>query len=300
MSHFLEISQLSAQQINRLLQRALSFKHEKLFPSFSGHHLANLFYENSTRTRVSFELAANHLSIPVINLSLAASSENKGELMEDTLANLAAMGIDLFVIRHRQEGTQQRLADKFSNHGIHIINAGDGQHAHPSQAMLDLMTIVENKPNLPQLKIAIVGNIRHSRVASSLQCLFKQMGVGELTLVAPDIWLPETVHYGRTTTSLRDGISHADVVIGLRVQRERLLETEHLDAKLYHDDYALTSATVQYAKPDVMIMHPGPVNRGVEMDSDVVDGPHSFILNQVKNGVFMRAAIIESLLTSPP
>lgn len=259
--------------------------------------MANLFYENSTRTRSSFELAARHLSLSVLNLSLSASSESKGETLDDTIANLAAMGLDVFVLRHSQEGIQQHLADTFGHQGIHIINAGDGCHAHPSQAMLDWMTITEHKPNPQHLNIAIVGNIRHSRVANSLQCLFKQVGVGELRLVAPQIWLPQQVSFGHTTTSLKEGIDGADVVICLRVQKERLGETEHLDSQSYHDQYALTTRTLAYAKNDVMIMHPGPVNRGVEMDSEVVDGPRSFILEQVKNGVFMRMAIIEAMVT---
>lgn len=296
MKNFLDISQLSVDQIRHLLQRAKQFKQEGHYPSLAGNHLANLFYENSTRTRASFELAARHLSIPVLNLNLGTSSEHKGETIDDTIANLAAMGINLFVIRHSQEGMQARIAEAFSRQAIHFINAGDGKHAHPSQAMLDLMTIVENKADLSRLKIAIVGDIRHSRVANSLQCLFAKMGLAELWLVAPDAWLPQTVHFGHTTRSLNEGISGADVVICLRVQKERLDDTEHLDIKSYHQNYALTSQTLLLAKPDVMVMHPGPVNRGVEIDSDVVDGAHSFILNQVTNGVFMRMAIIESLL----
>jgi aspartate carbamoyltransferase catalytic subunit len=296
MKHFLEISQLSLPDIERLLQRAFHFKKENTCPSFSKHRIANLFYENSTRTRVSFELAAQKLSIPVVNLDMGASSESKGEIIEDTLSNLIAMGIDLFVIRHKQEGVQQRLANQLGD-VVHIINAGDGTHAHPSQAMLDLMTILEHKPAMSQLKIAIVGNIRHSRVANSLQCLFSLMGVKELALVAPEVWLPKKVHFGSPTTSLQEGIAEADVVICLRVQHERLLEEEQMDLSTYRRYYALTGQNLLYAKPDAMVMHPGPVNRGVEIDSDVADGPQSFILQQVKNGVYMRMAIIEALLS---
>lgn len=297
MNHFLEISQLSHKQIEQLLTRARYFKQTKEFPSFPEHRLANLFYENSTRTRVSFELAAHNLSIPAINLSQASSSESKGEAIEDTIKTLAAMGIGLFVIRHNQDGLQQSLANQpgIAN-TVHIINAGDGVHAHPSQAMLDLMTILETRPSLSDLKIAIVGNISHSRVANSLIHLFSVMGVGELTLIAPDIWLPEAVHFGRVTNSLQDGIEDADVVICLRVQRERLSDNEHIDLQTYRRDYALTASTLRYAKPDAMIMHPGPVNRGVEIDDEVSDGAQSCILRQVTNGVYMRMAIIESLI----
>lgn len=295
MKHFLEISQLSDKQINSLLQSALSFKNSHQYPSYPQHTVANLFYENSTRTRVSFEIAAKKLSMMAINLNLQGSSETKGEAIEDTIRTLSAMGIDLFIIRHRQDGLQNTLAEKLTQ-GIHIVNAGDGQHAHPSQAMLDLMTIVEKKPNLTQLKLAIIGNIRHSRVANSLQCLCATVGIGELVLVAPPIWQPQQIHYGRVTHSLREGLADADVVICLRVQHERLQENEQMDLTTYRREYALTRETIRFAKPDAIIMHPGPMNRGVEIDSDVADGPQSCILQQVTNGVFMRMAILESLI----
>ncbi|KTD24703.1 aspartate carbamoyltransferase [Legionella lansingensis] len=294
MKHFLEISQLSRQEIDRLLHKALYFKSATLYPNYSQHTVANLFYENSTRTRVSFELAAKKLSMSVINLALQSSSEAKGEHIEDTLKTLAAMGINLFVIRHSQDGLQQTLARKIGDN-VHIINAGDGKHAHPSQAMLDFMTIYEQKPDFEQLKIAIVGNIRHSRVANSLQCLCATMGVKELTLVAPEVWQPQQVHFGRVTSSLAEGLEAADVVICLRVQHERLQEHEALDLDVYRREFALTPTTLKYAKPDAMVMHPGPMNRGVEIDSEVADGVQSFILQQVTNGVFMRMAILEVL-----
>jgi len=295
MNHFLEISQLSSQQINSLLERAFLFKNSGNYPNYQQHSVVNLFYENSTRTRVSFELAAKKLSMTVVNLGLQHSSEMKGEVIEDTIRTLAAMGLDLFVIRHSQDGLPQDLAEKLDNQ-LHLVNAGDGQHAHPSQAMLDLMTIVEHKKDLSRLKIAIVGNIRHSRVANSLQCLCSKMGVKELVLIAPPIWKPQTVHYGRVTPSLSEGLRDADVVIVLRVQQERLLDNEQLDLATYRRDYALTAQTLQYAKPDAMVMHPGPMNRGIEIDSEVADGGQSFILQQVANGVFMRMAILEALV----
>ncbi|KTC85975.1 MULTISPECIES: aspartate carbamoyltransferase catalytic subunit [Legionella] len=295
MKHFLEISQLSSKQINSLLERALHFKKGGQLPNYSQHTVANLFYENSTRTRVSFELAAKRLSMSVINLDLHNSSEAKGEVIEDTIDTLSAMGINVFVIRHRQDGLQKELADKLTN-PVHIVNAGDGQHAHPSQAMLDLMTIAERKPDLSQIKIAIIGNIRHSRVANSLQCLCATLNVGELALVAPTIWQPQTIHYGRVTNSLKEGLADADVVISLRVQHERLMEHEQMDLATYRREYALTQAALNYAKPDAMVMHPGPLNRGVEIDSEVADGSQSFILQQVANGVFMRMAILDSLI----
>ncbi len=295
MKHFLEISQLSRQQIESLFERSLYFKKQTEYPSYPQHTVANLFYENSTRTRVSFELAANHLSMPVVNLDLQSSSESKGEVIEDTIQTLAAMGIKYFVIRHQQEGLQQRLADNLGDE-VHIVNAGDGTHAHPSQALLDIMTIVENKPQLAKLKIAVLGNIRHSRVANSFQYMCSKLGVGELVLIAPKIWQPTVVHYGQVTTNLQDGLADADVVICLRVQRERLLDNEHLDLESYRRDFALTRRSLAYAKPNAMVMHPGPMNRGVEIDSDIADGPQSFILQQVGNGVFARMAILEGLI----
>lgn len=296
MKHFLEISQLSPETIENCIQRALYFKANKIFPSYPQHTLAHLFYENSTRTRVSFEMAAHHLSMPVIHLDLQHSSESKGEVMEDTLQTLAAMGVTHFVIRHKENGIQQALAEK-CNDRMHIINAGDGTHAHPSQAMLDMVTIIEEKKDVSKLKIAIVGNIRHSRVANSLQCISKALNVGELVLIAPEIWQPETLHYGRVCNNLKEGLTDADVIICLRVQKERLNEHEHLDLKSYQQDFMINEDRLSDAKPNAMVMHPGPINRGVEISSEVADGQQSFILRQVENGVFTRMAILEALIS---
>ncbi len=295
MTHFLEISQFSKQYLSSLLKRAVEFKNNGCFPCYNQFTLANLFYENSTRTRASFELAAKRLSMSVINLDLQNSSEAKGEVIEDTINNLAAMGVNIFVLRHRQNGLHNELSTKLSE-TIHLVNAGDGTHAHPSQALLDLMTISEQKPDLSQLKIAIIGNIRHSRVANSLQCLCSTLKVGQLSLIAPKIWQPQKVHYGKVTDSLVEGLEGADVVICLRVQQERLADDEHFDLLTYRRQFALTVDSLKYAKPDAMVMHPGPMNRGVEIDSEVADGLQSYILQQVTNGVFMRMAILESLI----
>lgn len=180
----------------------------------------------------------------------------------------------------------------------HILNAGDGKHAHPSQAMLDMMTIMEAKPDLHQLKIAVVGDVRHSRVANSLQRMCALFEVKDFVLVAPEIWLPHSVYYGRMTTSLQDGVVDADVIICLRVQRERLADNEYLDLERYRQEYALTQRVLNFAKKDAMVMHPGPMNRGIEIDSDVADGPQSSILRQVRNGVFMRMALLEALVAN--
>ncbi len=294
MKHFLEISQLSKADIAHCIERALYFKSKKVYPSYSQYTLANLFYENSTRTRVSFEMAARHLSMPVINLDLQRSSEAKGEIIEDTLKTLSAMGIRHFVIRHPENGLQNALAKRLGD-GIHIINAGDGTHAHPSQAMIDLMTIVEQKPDLNKLKIAILGNIRHSRVANSLQCLFETMNIGELVMIAPDIWQPQTIHYGQVSNQLKEGLDQADVVICLRVQTERLKDREHMDLARYQAQFMLTKDALKMARPDAMVLHPGPINRNIEIASEVADGTQSYILKQVANGVYMRMAILEAV-----
>ena len=294
MQHLLDIHQLKQDDVNRLIQRAMSFKHNLSAPQYTARSLATLFYENSTRTRLSFELAAKHLGLSVVNVDMRTSSESKGEVIDDTFQTLVAMGINYFVIRHQNDGLPARLAEQYGD-GVHVVNAGDGQHAHPSQALLDCMTIMEKKPKLDQLKIAIVGDLRHSRVANSFQVLCELMDVGELVMVAPKPWQPSRVHYGRVTTSLEEGLENADVVMCLRVQRERLQETEQLDMSQYRTQYALTRKSLAYAKTDAMVMHPGPMNREVEIDTDVADGPQSVILQQVQNGVFMRMAILDAL-----
>ena len=295
MKHLLEISQLTKEEIEHCIQRALYFKNSTTYPVYSDYTVANLFYENSTRTRVSFEMAANHLSMPVINLDLKRSSESKGETIEDTLQSLSAMGIQHVVLRHSENGIQEKMA-KAVGDTVRIINAGDGTHAHPSQALLDLMTIIEQKPHLSQLKIAILGNIKHSRVANSLQCIFKTMGIKELVMIAPKPWQPETLHYGHATDDLSRGLADADVVICLRVQKERFSEADSLDLSTYQKEFMLTTEALKGAKADAMVLHPGPVNRNIEIASDVVDGKQSFILKQVNNGVYTRMAILESLI----
>lgn len=295
MKHFLEISQLSRSQVEQLLERVFQFKTQIQYPIIKGHTVANLFYENSTRTRISFELAANNLSLPVVNVDLHYSSESKGEIIEDTMRTLSAMGIDCFVIRHKQEGIQQQLATLLDD-SAHIINAGDGTHAHPSQALLDMVTIIEHKPKLADLKIAVIGNIKHSRVANSFQAICNLLGVGELVFIAPKIWQPQQVAFGRVSDDINEGLKDADVVMCLRVQKERLLETEHMDLEGYRRDFALTKASIAKAKPDAIVLHPGPINRGIEIDSEIADSKQSCILRQVRNGVFARMAILEAVL----
>jgi aspartate carbamoyltransferase catalytic subunit len=295
MKHFLDIETLTPIQIAHLLERAQYFKNGGTGKGFMQHSVAQLFYENSTRTRVSFEMAAKNLGMRVVNIDLTHSSELKGEAFEDTIYNLYAMGIRYFIIRHPEKYALHTLAKNLEEKDIHFINAGDGSDAHPSQAMLDIMTILAHKPDLSSLKIALVGNIRHSRVANSLQQLLKVVGCGELVMVAPKVWQPQKPIYGRVTESLVDGLTQADVVITLRVQKERIAKGEWFDLEAYRDQYALTQEHMRLAKPDAIVMHPGPVNRDFEIDSAVVDSQASKILEQVSHGVFMRMAILESL-----
>ncbi len=295
MKHFLEISQLSVTDVMQLLQRAEELRHLSTYPTFPGRSLVNLFYEPSTRTRVSFELAAAHLALKVINLDTSCSSESKGEQLLDTVRTLAAMRVNVLVMRHAQDGLVSLIAAQ-APAGIQIINAGDGQHAHPTQALLDWMTILQHKPQQTRLKIVIVGDVRHSRVAHSFQALASLLQMHELVLVAPRAWLPDHAHYARMTTCLRDGLTDADVVMALRVQRERLAAHDELDLDAYCADYTITAKRWALAKPDAILMHPGPLNRGIEVDDATADGSSAVIWQQVGNGVFMRMAIIERLL----
>lgn len=294
MKHLTSIDDLTAQQVEKLLQRAMAFKAGAAKPQYAtlvGH----LFYENSTRTKISFEIAAHHLGMKVIHFDAPHSSENKGEIITDTVHNLAAMGVQQIVVRHTENGLPEKLRLACGEQ-VAVINAGDGQNEHPTQALLDLMTIASQKPDLSALKIAIVGNIKHSRVAHSFQKLSRLMGVKELFLVAPPIWQPDTKWSSdRITEHLHEGLEGADVVMVLRVQRERLQSHENLSLETYHQQFAVKRDSLALTRPDVMIMHPGPVNRGIEIDSEVVDGPHSVILQQVRNGIWMRMAILEAL-----
>lgn len=295
MKHLLDIKQLTQHDVQRLMQRAFYFKKKGVLIPRHEATLATMFYENSTRTRISFTLAASRLGMQVVNLDVPTSSVAKGESMGDTLANLHAMGVGYFVIRHSTNGVVRSLANAYDGASLHLINAGDGTHAHPSQALLDFMTILEHKNDVSGLKIAIVGDVLHSRVANSWLELAQLMGVGECVLIAPEPWQPQTLAFGKKVTSLEEGLSDADVIVCLRVQRERLLPFEQLDLHTYRSQYALTTQSIRYAKHDAIVMHPGPVNRGVEMESEIMDGPQSVILQQVENGVYMRMALLEEL-----
>jgi aspartate carbamoyltransferase catalytic subunit len=296
--HFLSIEGLSQELLTQILDQAESFagvaeRTVKKVPLLRGKIITNLFFETSTRTRTTFELAAKRLSADVLNLNISASSTSKGETLLDTLRNLEAMHCDMFVVRHADSGAAHFIAQHAAPH-ISVINAGDGRHAHPTQAMLDMFTIRRHKGDFSKLKVAIVGDIQHSRVARSQILALNTLGTAEVRLIGPRTLLPShaeslgvQLHH-----DLETGIRDADVVIMLRLQRERmrgaLLPSEHE----YFQLYGLTEERLQAAKEDAIVMHPGPINRGVEMDSQVADGPRSVILQQVSHGIAVRMAVM--------
>jgi aspartate carbamoyltransferase catalytic subunit len=298
LKHFLTIEGLERDLLTEILDQAEGFlgvaqQAVKKVPLCRGKVVANLFFETSTRTRTTFELAAKRLSADVINLNIATSSTSKGETLLDTLRNLEAMHVDMFVVRHASSGAAHFIASQASAH-VSVINAGDGRHSHPTQGMLDMFTIRRHKGGFENLCVAIVGDILHSRVARSQIAALNALGVAEVRVIGPRTLIPaqaETLGV-RVFHDLREGVRDADVVIMLRLQRERmagaLLPSEHE----YYQLFGLTEERLATAKPDAIVMHPGPINRGVEMDSQVADGPRSVILEQVSNGIAVRMAVI--------
>lgn len=282
--HLVDTHSLTVEEIFEVMAEAKALAGIKA-PLLAGKVIANLFYENSTRTRTSFELAAKYLSADVVNLDIATSSAQKGESLLDTAETLAAMGVDALVIRHSSSGVCQQLASHFKNR-LSIINAGDGMHEHPSQALLDLYTMLEKLQTVAGKKIVIVGDILHSRVARSNLHILTKLGA-EVHLVGPPTLCidPEP---------LEDALEDADVVMCLRLQMER--QTSGLIPSLaeYREFYGIDRQKLELAKPNVLVMHPGPMNRGVEITSDVADD--SLIRQQVRNGVIVRMAILKLLL----
>ncbi|PHS72993.1 MAG: aspartate carbamoyltransferase catalytic subunit [Cycloclasticus sp.] len=296
--HFLTTENLSKDILTEIMDVAESFSSVadqavKKVPVLRGKTIVNLFFEDSTRTRTTFELAAKRLSADVINLNIATSATSKGESILDTIRNLEAMHADMFVVRHGDSGAAHFIARHVAPH-VSVINAGDGRHAHPTQAMLDMFSIRREKKEFKGLKVAIIGDILHSRVARSQIHALNTLGVQEVRVIAPSTLLPsDTKSLGvQVHGDLRSGLDGVDVIIMLRLQRERmggaLLPSEHE----YFECFGLTAEKLAYAKPDVTVMHPGPINRGVEMDADVADGKHSIILQQVTNGIAIRMAVM--------
>lgn len=304
--HFLTTEGLSRDQLIQILDTAETFagvgdRPVKKVPLLRGKTIVNLFFEPSTRTRTTFELAAKRLSADVLNINVDASATKKGETLADTLHTLEAMHCDMFVVRHAQSGAAHYIATQVAPH-ISVINAGDGSHAHPTQAMLDVYTIRQHKPDFSKLSVAIVGDIAHSRVARSEIHALRTLGVEDLRVVGPRTLIPAGVEVlgVRVFHDLAEGLRDVDVVMMLRLQRERMrgafIPSEHE----YFRGYGLTAARLAAAKPDVIVMHPGPINRGVEIDSQIADGPHSVILQQVSYGIAVRMAVMALTMGRQP
>jgi aspartate carbamoyltransferase catalytic subunit len=296
--HLLSIEELPRAILERILSTADSFiniaeREVKSVPLLRGRSVFNLFFENSTRTRTTFEIAARRLSADVFNLDITRSSTAKGESLLDTINNLTAMQADMFVVRHASSGAPYLIARHVAPH-VHVINAGDGRHAHPTQGLLDMYTIRHYKRDFSQLTVAIVGDILHSRVARSAIHALTTLGVPEVRAVGPLTLLPGGLEQMgvRVCTRLDDGIRGADVIIMLRLQNERMKGALLPSAQEYFRNYGLTPEKLRIAKFDAIVMHPGPMNRGVEIDSHVADGMQSVILPQVTFGIAVRMAVL--------
>lgn len=303
LQHLLQIEGLSKAQITQILDTAASFFNPQdgsivKKPVLRGRTVANLFFEPSTRTRSTFELAAKKLDADVLNLDIGTSATTKGESLLDTLQTLQAMHIDMFVIRHAENGIPAYCAEAVGPKTA-ILNAGDGNRAHPTQALLDAYSIRKHKGDFENLTVTIVGDIRFSRVARSQMAVLKTLGVKTLRLAGPDNLLPENVEsldvevHRQLETAVRD----ADVVIMLRVQKERMDSSLIPTTDAYFAEWGLTPERLALAKPDAIVMHPGPMNRGIEIASEVADGPQSIILDQVTNGIAVRMAVMSLIMS---
>ena len=296
--HLLSTEGLPRDVIHQILDTAGTFvsvndREVKKIPLLRGKSVFNLFFENSTRTRTTFEIAAKRLSADVINLDIARSSASKGESLLDTIANLSAMHADMFVVRHAESGAPYLIAQHVAPH-VHVVNAGDGRHAHPTQALLDMYTIRHYKQDFTKLTVAIVGDIVHSRVARSNIHALTTLGVPEVRVVGPRTLVPGDLREMgvRVCHDMAEGIRDADVVIMLRLQNERMSGGMLPSAGEFFKEFGLTPEKLALAKPDAIVMHPGPINRGVEIDSEVVDGPQAVILSQVSFGIAVRMAVM--------
>lgn len=298
LKHFLSIDGLNKDILVNILDTAESYSNisaqqVKKVPLLRGKTIVNLFFENSTRTRTTFELAATRLSADVLSIDIAASSTSKGESLLDTIHNLEAMHVDMFVVRHAISGAGHFIAQNTAPH-ISVINAGDGQHAHPTQAMLDMFTIRQYKKQFEGLKVAVIGDILHSRVARSQIQALNMLGVEEVRVIAPKTLLPQSAESLGVTVfnSMEKGLVDVDVVMMLRLQKERMTFALLPNEREYFKCFGLTEERLKLAHPDAIVMHPGPINRGVEIESSVADGCQSVILQQVSNGVAIRMAIM--------
>ncbi|MDQ5886975.1 MAG: aspartate carbamoyltransferase catalytic subunit, partial [Pseudomonadota bacterium] len=301
LQHLLTVEGLPEPILTQILDKAESFvsmsDHDvKKLPILNGKSVFNLFFENSTRTRTTFEIAAKRLSADVVNLNINASSTSKGETLLDTIHNLEAMHADMFVVRHAESGAPFLIA-KHVAPDVHVINAGDGRHAHPTQALLDMYTIRHYKQDFSNLRVAIVGDILHSRVARSQIHALTTLGVPEVRVIGPKTLMPTSVEKlgVHVYHDMNQGLKDVDVVIMLRLQNERMNGALLPSAQEFFKYYGLTLDKLAHAKPDAIVMHPGPMNRGVEIDSAVADGAQSVILPQVTFGIAVRMAVMAIL-----
>ena len=305
LQHLLTLEGLPASIITRILDTAASFvsvsdREVKKVPLMRGKSVFNLFFENSTRTRTTFEIAATRLSADIINLNISASSASKGESLLDTIDNLSAMHADMFVVRHAQSGAPYLIAKHLTETGqdhVHVVNAGDGRHAHPTQGLLDMYTIRHYKKDFHNLTVAIVGDILHSRVARSDIHGLTTLGGPEVRAIGPRTLLPAALEQMglRVFNDMNEGLKGVDVIIMLRLQNERMTGALLPSAQEYFKHYGLTPERLALAKPDAIVMHPGPMNRGVEIDSAVADGAQAVILPQVTFGIAVRMAVMSML-----
>jgi aspartate carbamoyltransferase catalytic subunit len=304
LKHFLTIDGLTRELLINILDTAESFagvgeRAVKKVPLLRGKTIVNLFFEPSTRTRTTFELAAKRLSADVLNIDASTSSTTKGESLLDTLRTLEAMHSDMFVVRHAQSGAAHFIARHAAPH-VSVINGGDGRHAHPTQAMLDMFAIRRHKGDFASLKVAIVGDVAHSRVARSQIHALVTLGAAQVRVVAPRTLIPPGVESLGVTVHhhLREGLAGADVVILLRLQSERMQGALLPSSHEYFQYYGVTEEKLAVADPEAIVMHPGPLNRGVEIDSEVADGPRSVILRQVSYGIAIRMAVMSMAIGS--
>ena len=308
--HLLSIEGLPRALLTHILDTAEGFaglvdprREVKKLPLLRGRSVFNLFFENSTRTRTTFEIAAARLSADVINLNVQASSTSKGESLLDTIDNLSAMHADVFVVRHSQSGAPYLIAkhlDAKTDGHIHVVNAGDGRHAHPTQGLLDAYTIRHYKKDFTKLRVAIVGDVLHSRVARSDIHALTTLGVPEIRVIAPRTLLPSGIEQMGVSvhTNMAKGLDGVDVIMMLRLQNERMNGALLPSAHEYFKSYGLTAEKLALAAPDAIVMHPGPMNRGVEIESSVADGSQSVILPQVTFGIAIRMAVMSILVSS--
>lgn len=300
--HLLTLDGVDRQTLTNLLDRADAFRaapgeSPRRHTWLAGRTVANLFFEPSTRTRASFELAARRLGADVLNLDIAASSAVKGESLEDTLYTLEAMNVDVFVVRHKDTGVPALLAGHAQEH-VHVLNAGESHVSHPTQGLLDAFTIRRHKPDLAKLSVAIIGDIKHSRVARSAVRALVTLGARDIRLAGPKALLPKKGEMnGELFTDADKAVAGADVVMMLRIQKERMGKSAVPSAAAYFKRYGLDAKRLKRAKPNAIVMHPGPMNRSIEIATEVADGPQSVIREQVSNGVAVRMAVLQSFYT---